>query len=113
MPEYCIYTLSAGNTIAEVPKELECASDEEAIKEANAVLDVLDVEVWQGARIVIRLKSTDRQVMGAYGARSRIPPPRTIEENNNACFTVRDKGRHASAISISRMNLGVDQRRTS
>jgi hypothetical protein len=42
-----------------VPKELECASDKEAIKEANAVLDVLDVEVWQGARIVIRLKSTD------------------------------------------------------
>jgi len=51
--------------------------------------------------------------MGAHGARSRIPPPWTIEENNNACFIVRDKGGHASAISISRMNLGVDQRRTS
>jgi hypothetical protein len=22
----------------------------------------------------------------------RLPPPRTIEENNNACFIVRDKG---------------------
>jgi hypothetical protein len=51
--------LSDGNTIAETPKEIECASDKEAIEEANAVLDVLDVEVWQGARIVIRLKSTD------------------------------------------------------
>ena len=59
MSQYCIYTLSDGNTIAETPKEIECASDKEAIEEANAVLDVLDVEVWQGARIVIRLKPTD------------------------------------------------------
>jgi hypothetical protein len=51
--------LSDGNTIAEVPKEIECASDKQAIEEANAVLDILDVEVWQGARIVIRLKPTD------------------------------------------------------
>ena len=40
MPEYCIYTLSDGNTIAEVPKEIECASDKQAIEEANAVLDL-------------------------------------------------------------------------
>jgi hypothetical protein len=59
MPEFCIYTLSDSNTIAKAPKEIECASDNEAIEVANALLDRLDVEVWQGARIVIRLKPTD------------------------------------------------------
>ena len=56
MSQYCIYTLSDGNTIAETPKEIECASDKEAIEEANELLADLDVEVWQGPRIVIRLK---------------------------------------------------------
>jgi hypothetical protein len=61
MPEYCIYTLSDSNTIAEAPKEIERASDKEAVEEANALLHGLDVEVWQGARIVIRLRPTDGQ----------------------------------------------------
>jgi len=38
----------------------ECASDKEAIEEANELLADRDVEVWQGPRIVIRLKPTHR-----------------------------------------------------
>jgi hypothetical protein len=56
MAEYCIYTLRDCNTIASTPKDIECASDKEAIEEAYALLDGHDVEVWQGARVVIRLK---------------------------------------------------------
>ena len=60
MSQYCIYTLLACNTIAEAPQEIECASDKEAIEEANELLADRDVEVWQGPRIVIRLKPTHR-----------------------------------------------------
>ena len=59
MPVYCIYTLLDCNTIATTPSELECASDKEAIEGANALLYRYDVEVWQGPRIVIRLKPTN------------------------------------------------------
>ena len=58
MPEFCIYTLLDCNTIASTPRDIECASDKEAIEEAYALLDGYDVEVWQGPRVVIRLKPT-------------------------------------------------------
>jgi hypothetical protein len=64
MPVYCIYTLLDCNTIASTPSELECASDKEAIEEANALLYRHDVEVWQGPRIVIRLKPKPTEANG-------------------------------------------------
>jgi hypothetical protein len=45
MPVYCVYTLLDCNTIAITPREIECASDKEAIEEASALLHHLDVEV--------------------------------------------------------------------
>ena len=49
MPVYCIYTLLDCNTIAITPSEIECASDKEAIEEANTLLCRHDIEVWQSA----------------------------------------------------------------
>ena len=38
--------------------EIEFASDQDAIEHAKMKLDGLDLEVWHGPRMVIRLKST-------------------------------------------------------
>jgi hypothetical protein len=58
MPEYRIYTISGGK-MAGPSTELECASDDGAIEHAKTLLTGLDIEVWSGSRVVIRLKSTD------------------------------------------------------
>jgi len=57
MPGYRIYSFVDGHRIAGPSTEIECDSDEEAITAAKALLDNLDVEVRQEARIVIRLKA--------------------------------------------------------
>ncbi|HTE77622.1 MAG TPA: hypothetical protein VK653_12920 [Xanthobacteraceae bacterium] len=60
MPHYSIYRLSVDNNIFGRPEVVDCDSDQEVIARAKARLDGLDVEVWNGPRIVIRLKSTDQ-----------------------------------------------------
>ena len=60
MPHYGIYRLSVDNNIFGRPEVVDCDSDQEVIARAKARLDGLDVEVWDGPRIVIRLKSTDK-----------------------------------------------------
>lgn len=60
MPQYRIYTLASGNRIVAPPDLIECATDAEAIREARILLDGLDVKVWQGARIVVRLRPSDK-----------------------------------------------------
>ena len=59
MPDYRIYRLSAENRIVGVSEVVECETDQEAITEAKKKLDGLDVEIWQGPRVVLRLKSID------------------------------------------------------
>jgi hypothetical protein len=59
MPEYRICTLSHASKIASPPTDIECASDEEAVTEAKKLLNGLDIEIWQGARVVTRLRSAD------------------------------------------------------
>jgi hypothetical protein len=52
-------TRLAGGNIAGPSTELECASDDEAIEQAKALLHGLDIEVWSGSLVVIRRKSSD------------------------------------------------------
>ena len=56
MPEYRIYMLTDGNKIAGQPEEVICDDDRQAIQHAKQWLGGHDVEVWQGARVVTRLK---------------------------------------------------------
>jgi hypothetical protein len=56
VPEYRIYTVSDRNKIAEPLEIATCGSDEEAIGQAKQLLDGRELEVWQGARQVIRLR---------------------------------------------------------
>jgi hypothetical protein len=60
MPHYRIYQLSRENRIVGVPEEAEFDSDEDVIGHAKTKLDGLDIEIWNGPRVVIRLKSTGK-----------------------------------------------------
>jgi hypothetical protein len=58
MTEYRVYTLSNGNHIMAPPDIIACETDQEAIEQARRLIEGHDVEVWQGARCVIRMKPT-------------------------------------------------------
>jgi hypothetical protein len=51
-----IYMLTDDNKIAGPSEELTCDDDQQAIQHAKQWLDGHDLEVWQGARVVTRLK---------------------------------------------------------
>ena len=59
MREYRVYSFSSDNHIKGVPAVVICETDNDAIAEAQKLLDGLDIEVWNGARLVTRLKSVD------------------------------------------------------
>ena len=52
--------LKHGNEIAGPPKLFQGGSDEEAIALSLTLIDGLDIEIWQGARVVIRLQPNDQ-----------------------------------------------------
>ena len=60
MSHYRIYTISTDGSISSPPRVVECDDDLEAIGKARQVLNGEDVELWQGARFVIRLDRTER-----------------------------------------------------
>jgi hypothetical protein len=61
MATYRIYSLTHDDHIASVPEVIEYDSDQEVIAHAKAKLDGLDLEVWDGPRVVIRLKSSGQK----------------------------------------------------
>ena len=56
MLEYRIYTPTDSDEIVALPQNVICENDVEAVRQANQLLDGHDIEVWQGARLVTRLK---------------------------------------------------------
>jgi hypothetical protein len=58
MPDYRAYRIK-NNRVAEVPTVITCDTDQEAIEQAKKLQDGHDVELWEGRRFVIGLKSTD------------------------------------------------------
>jgi hypothetical protein len=56
MPDYRIYLFKDGRLTAPA-KVIACQSDKAAIEHAKKLVDGHDIEVWQGARPVTRLKS--------------------------------------------------------
>jgi hypothetical protein len=55
MPEYYLYTIKKDGHSAEPPKVVECQDDEAAVKKAKQLLDDRLIEIWEGARVVMRL----------------------------------------------------------
>ena len=60
MREYRIYMLDGRNNIAGPPEIVTCEDDQETVQRAKQLIDGYDLEVWQGARVVRRLKPTDQ-----------------------------------------------------
>jgi hypothetical protein len=56
MPSYRIYRL-ADNHIVGIPEIVKRESDQAVIEYAKEILDGRDIEIWDGPRVVIRLKS--------------------------------------------------------
>ncbi len=59
MPEYRIYRLLPTDKIAGPSTLLICSSDQEVVIEAQKLLNGLDIEIWDGPRVVRRLRSQD------------------------------------------------------
>jgi hypothetical protein len=58
MPDYRVYKIK-NNHIADAPVVVTCDSDREAIQQAKKLVDGHDVELWDGPRFVIGIKSGD------------------------------------------------------
>jgi hypothetical protein len=59
MPSYRIFKMAIDGHLIGPSEVVRCDSDQEVIAHAKAKLDGLDLEVWDGPRVVIRLKSTE------------------------------------------------------
>jgi hypothetical protein len=60
VPTYHIYKLSSDNQIVGTSETVDFDSDRDVIAYAKTKMDGLDLEVWDGPRVVVRLKSTDQ-----------------------------------------------------
>jgi hypothetical protein len=60
VPTYRIYQNSPDNRIVGHSFEVEFASDWEVVEHAKVQMDGLDIEVWDGPRVVTRLKSNEK-----------------------------------------------------
>ena len=59
MPYYRAYRIK-DNHITDAPTVIEADTDAVAIEQAKQFVDGHDVELWQGARFVIGLRSKDK-----------------------------------------------------
>jgi hypothetical protein len=73
MAAYRIYRLLNGHIMAP-PVVIECATDTEAIHQAQRYLDGLDVELWEGPRRVWMSLTEQRLVRGTGGRESTCAP---------------------------------------
>jgi hypothetical protein len=58
MPDYRVYKIK-NNQIVGAPVVVACESDRDAIQQAKKLVDGHDIELWDGPRFVIGLKSAD------------------------------------------------------
>jgi hypothetical protein len=58
MPDYRAYPITRDNHIEQAAVVITADDDKEAIEQAQQLVNGHDVEVWEGARRVGRLKST-------------------------------------------------------
>jgi hypothetical protein len=71
MPDYRIYLVTEDDHIASTPLKIACDDDLSAVRQSEKLLDRHDIQVWEGRRLVTRLKSK-------YGASEQSPLPTQI-----------------------------------
>jgi hypothetical protein len=57
MPDYRIYSVHKSGRIAGPPHLVTCDTDEEIIKKAKSMVNGLDLEIWDLARVVAKISS--------------------------------------------------------
>jgi hypothetical protein len=57
MPDYRVYPVDKNDHVLGAPNVVTCDSDQEAIEKARPLVNGHDVELWQGARQVGRIKT--------------------------------------------------------
>jgi hypothetical protein len=60
MADYRAYRIE-NDHVAGVPIIITCDNDQDAIREAKKMVDGHDIELWDGARFVAGIKSTDAE----------------------------------------------------
>jgi hypothetical protein len=61
MPHYRFYSIKKNGHVAGPAIDLDCPDDGEALKEARQQVNGLDIEIWQGPRVVAYLTSDERR----------------------------------------------------
>jgi len=59
MPDYRFYTIEQDGHITTPSAELHLPNDAAALSEAKKLVNGHDVEIWQGKRIVAKIKSQE------------------------------------------------------
>jgi hypothetical protein len=59
MPHYRIYVTTTDGHVAAPPTVVECADDQEAIGKAAQLTNGKAVELWEGARFIVRFPSDE------------------------------------------------------
>ena len=54
MPHYRLYTTTSDGHVTAPPTVMECADDQEAIGKAAQLTNGKSVELWEGARLIVR-----------------------------------------------------------
>jgi hypothetical protein len=67
VPYYRVYPVNHAGRILGPSTVIECANDPEAIHEAQQAVDGHDVEIWQEARLVVRLSSDEANRSATHG----------------------------------------------
>jgi hypothetical protein len=61
VPAYRLYKLKDADRIAGPSTIVECDSDAEVVAKAKVMLDGLDIEIWDGPRLVARVPAPRRK----------------------------------------------------
>jgi hypothetical protein len=59
MAHYRIYVTTTDGRVTALPTVVECADDQEAIGKAAQITNGKSVELWEGARFIVRLPSDE------------------------------------------------------
>lgn len=52
---YGVYFIDPANHISRPPKLIECIDEQEATQRAHQLMDGLDIELWEEARLIARI----------------------------------------------------------
>jgi hypothetical protein len=74
MPTYRFYSLKKDGHIAGTPSDFDCPDDNDAVKEAEKLLDGRDIEIWQGTRVVAYISHRLKDAL-TFAARAVSRPP--------------------------------------